>query len=137
MASTLLIWDREECPPKGEWVTVLWKDLNKGLKDVYSVHEVLEENAGILKKRYLGFIYTLGETKIKDKRVIDHLEIRPGFSYWWMTLLNEKCNVSKSLQIPDVLKVMALRLLSKKIPPSKVILISKNKTLKKTLSQVV
>ena len=131
--SIWLIWDDDNAPPEGGWRTILWRSFNKNGEKVISMPQFIEDHADIIKKRYLAYIYSLGESNIRHTKLIDHLEIRPGFSYWWMTLLNEKCNVSKSLQIPDVLKVMALHLLSKKIPPSKVILISKNKTLKKTL----
>lgn len=131
--STWLIWDGEGDPPEGEWITILWKGYTKKSKQTISIPEIVEEYADILKKRYLAFIYELGETAIKNKKIIDHLEIRPGFSYWWMTLLNEKSNAYKSPEINDVLKLMALHLFEEESPPSKVMLVSRNKVLKKTL----
>jgi surface carbohydrate biosynthesis protein (TIGR04326 family) len=50
----------------------------------------------------------LGETKVNGKRVVEHLEIRPEFSYWWMTLLVEKSNWAKSPQIVDIVKLITL-----------------------------
>ena len=40
--------------------------------------------------------------------MVDHLEIGQKFSYWWMTLLVEKCNYAKSPQIDNIVKLMAL-----------------------------
>ena len=72
-----------------------------------SIPRVVEENAESLRARYLKWIYDLGETKINGKRIVDHLEIRSGLSYWWMTLLAGKCNFAKSPQIDDAIKLLA------------------------------
>lgn len=60
-----------------------------------------------MRAQYLKWVYDLGEIKINGKRIVDHLEIRSGFSYWWMTLLAEKCNFAKSPQIDDAIKLLA------------------------------
>jgi len=59
---------------------------------------------------YLSLIYNFGEHVIDGNRIIDHLVIRQNFSYWWMTLLTEKCNLFKSPQINNIIKLMALEL---------------------------
>jgi len=55
----------------------------------------------------LEWIYDLGETKIKGKRIVDHLEIRPGLSYWWMTLLAQKCTYAASPHIYHAIRLLA------------------------------
>lgn len=103
----IIIWDAEG-PPPGDGTTVLWRGFGQGAApDVVSIPRLVEENAGILRKRYLAWIYELGETPIKGRRLIDRLCLRPGFSYWWMTLLAEKCNYGKSPQIDDAIRLMA------------------------------
>jgi len=77
-------------------------------KGIFSIPQLVEQDADFLKDRYLKLIYNFGEVKIQNKRIIDHLTIRPNFSYWWATLLNEKCNYSKSPQIDNIIKLMAL-----------------------------
>ena len=72
-----------------------------------SIPRIVEENAESLGAQYLKWIYDLGETKINGKRIVDHLEIRSGLSYWWMTLLAGKCNFAKSPQIDDAIKLLA------------------------------
>ena len=89
-------------------MTVLWCSYDtKGCNDVVSIPRIVEENAESLRAQYLKWIYDLGEIKINGKRIVDHLEIRSGFSYWWMTLLVEKCNFAKSPQIDDAIKLLA------------------------------
>jgi surface carbohydrate biosynthesis protein (TIGR04326 family) len=83
---TLLLWDGKEHPPAGNWVVALWREFNDHNIAAYSIPRLVEEQANELRARYLAWIYDLGETVIDGKRLIDHLELRPGFSYWWMTL---------------------------------------------------
>jgi len=39
--------------------------------------------------------------------MVDRLQLRPGFSAWWMSLLTEKCNFAKSPQITDAIRLLA------------------------------
>ena len=104
----LLIWDAAAPPPSGDWTCVLWRGFSDGTSpNIVSIPRLIEENADTLRSRYLAWVYELGELRIKNRRLIDHLQLRPGFSYWWMTLLVEKCNYSKSPQIDDAIRLLA------------------------------
>ena len=105
----LLVWDLEDSPPACKGKTVLWRSFSDGVSNnVVSIPTLVEKNADALKQRYLAWVYALGEARIQGRRLVDHLELRPGFSYWWMTLFAEKCNLEKSPQIDDAIKLMAL-----------------------------
>ena len=89
-------------------MTVLWRNYDtKGRNDVVSIPCLVEDNAESLRARYLAWIYDLGETKVKGKRIVDHLEIRPGFSFWWMTLLAQKCTYAASPNIYHAIRLLA------------------------------
>ena len=95
-------------PPSGNFTIVLWRKFAiPGAADGVSIPALIEENAEELRSRYLGWIYKLGGLRIDGRRLIEHLEIRPRFSYWWMTLLAEKCNFAKSPQITDTIRLFA------------------------------
>lgn len=127
---TFLVWDHDDMPPLGEWVPVLWRGFGKGGDvSVYSIPRLVEEQADTLRARFLGWIYDLGEAQIHGQRLVDRLAIRPGFSYWWMTLLAEKCNFAKSPQIYDTVRLLALEGLVSAHPVGKIILASGDKTL--------
>lgn len=69
---------------------VLWRDYALGVKSNHvSIPELVEQNALSLRCRYLESMQMLGETRYRDRRLIDLLQIRPELSYWWMTLLAE------------------------------------------------
>jgi len=105
---TVLIWDSVEPVPEGEEIKVLWQSYTVANPDLHvSIPQIVEDHAAELKARYLALIYELGELNIKGSRVVECLEIRPGFSYWWMTLLSEKCNFAKSPQINNIIKFLA------------------------------
>ena len=89
-------------------MTVLWRSYDtKGRENVVSIPCLVEDNAESLRARYLEWIYDLGETKIKGKRIVDHLEIRPGLSFWWMTLLAQKCTYAASPNIYHAIRLLA------------------------------
>ncbi len=81
-----------------------------------SLPQYIETNGDRLKERFLSFVNQIGESKIGDRTVIEHLTIAPNFSYWWMTLFACKRWNDSSRQI-DAIKLIALEevLLDKKI----------------------
>ncbi len=127
---TFLVWDGDNKPPEGEWIPVLWRGFGEsGDVSVYSIPRRVEEQADALRARFLGWIYDLGEAQINGKRLVDHLTLRPGFSYWWMTLLAEKCNIAKSPQVYDAVRLLALEELISAHPVGRIILASSDKIL--------
>lgn len=108
MPKTVFVWDANGLPPNGDWTLVLWRAFaDKTTPDAVSMPGLAEGHAGVFKAAYLGWIYELGECRIGGRRLLDHLEFRPGFSYWWMTLIAEKCNWAKSPQINDAIRLLA------------------------------
>ena len=134
--TSLLIWDAEGEPPDGEWLSVLWRGFVPNAQpDAVSIPALIETNADLLKKRYLAWVYELGETSIQGKRLVEHLQLRPGFSYWWMTLFAEKCNYSKSKHIDDAIRLMAFDEWAKNQSISHVILSTCNHPLAECIRQ--
>lgn len=106
--TALLVWDVDGPPAVGDWTAVLWRSFgDSALPENVSIPSLVEMHDDKLRARYLAWIYELGERRIQGHRVVDHLELRPGFSYWWMTLFAEKCNYAKSPQITDAIRLMA------------------------------
>jgi surface carbohydrate biosynthesis protein (TIGR04326 family) len=104
----LHIYDNRPEKSNGDFTTLLWNDRsNKSSLNQISIVEIVETNSDALRKRYLSWIYDLGEYKIDGKRVIEHLFIQEGFSYWWSTSLGQKFNCSGSSKINDAIKVLA------------------------------
>ena len=127
---TFLVWDSDNQPPEGEWIPVLWRGL--GEEHDVSVHSIprwVEEQADVMRARFLSWIYDLGEAQINGKRLVDHLTLRQGFSYWWMTHFAEKCNYDQSPQIYDAVRLLALEELVSAHPVGRIILVSGDKTL--------
>ena len=130
----LLIWDAEGEPPDGDWTPVLWREfVSNAQSDAVSIPAIIEANADLLRKRYLAWVYELGEKSIHGKRLVEHLQLRAGFSYWWMTLFAEKCNYSKSKQIDDAIRLMAFDEFAKNQSVSRVVLSTANQPLAECL----
>ena len=133
---TLLVWDAEGPPPVGDWTTVLWrKYAGVGDPAVISITQQVDLEADELRKRYLAWIYDLGETRFNGIRAIDHLSLRPGFSYWWMSSLAQKFNVAEGSLINDAIKALAFERLVATRQANAVVLISGNRQLADCVEQ--
>jgi surface carbohydrate biosynthesis protein (TIGR04326 family) len=132
LQKTLLIWDRDGEVPYGDDQVILWSSFSESrLSNTISLPKVVEDQSEDLRLRYLEWIYDIGETKIHDKRVIDHFSLMPGFSYWWMTLISHKPNYYESQYINDVIKCIAFENLYKsKFRQCTIKLVTSNKALR-------
>jgi surface carbohydrate biosynthesis protein (TIGR04326 family) len=132
--SMLLVWDAEGTPPAGDWTTVLWRQYAASEDpSVISIARLVEQESDELRSRYLAWIYDLGEARVIGEKVLDHLVLRPGFSYWWMSSLAQKFNVSGVSLIDDAIKTLALEKLVVARQAASVVLISSNRLLAECL----
>ena len=124
-----LVWDREGAPPYGAWVPILWRSFTED-KDstAYSIPKLVEDQPDFLRSRYLAWVYDLGEAYINGKRLVDQLELRPGLSYWWMTL-PAMVSYGHSAPIYSAVRLFALEQIANELSPKKIILVSGDKTL--------
>jgi surface carbohydrate biosynthesis protein (TIGR04326 family) len=123
----LVIWDSQDNWQSYDNNILLWNSSFKSeLDGVFSIPWLVEHNADSLRSEYLSIIYELGEFKVNGLKIVDQLEIRKNFSYWWMTLLTEKCNFSKSPEINDIIKLLAFKNWFNKNKYKKISLISSN-----------
>ncbi|MBU2538862.1 MAG: hypothetical protein KKH22_10525 [Proteobacteria bacterium] len=126
---TFLVWDNDGEPPKGEWIQVLWRGYGQGGDAAgYSIPRFVEEHADTLRARFLAWLHELGETQLDGRRFLDCLTLRPGLSYWWMTLLVEK-NYCKSRCLSEAVKLLALEEMLGANHACKIILASADKNL--------
>lgn len=105
-ADPVIVWDANTPPPSVSQRVFLWR----GTVDRNSAQSILrhvEEDADRLRRRYLAFVHDLGETECGGRTLAQHLDLDSSVSLWWMSLLVEK-SYSKSLRIPDCLRLMAL-----------------------------
>lgn len=106
MTDSVIVWDHKDDPPDAMGEVLCWQSYAHG-DLVSSVPRYLEAHAERLRAKYLAFIHDLGESRIDGKRVVDHLDMGDGFSFWWMTRMAEK-SPFKSPRIYDCLRLLAL-----------------------------
>lgn len=104
-----LVWDAESPPPAAyAGRTLLWRSVaEQPSPDIVSVPLLVERNADLLRARYLAWVHDVGADEVAGRSLVERLELREGFSYWWMTPLSEKCNYSKSPQIDHAIRLLA------------------------------
>ena len=122
MNKCLIIWDKiTPLPCKYE--------------NFYSIIDIVENNINS-RKNFLEFIHNLSATKVKNSDIKDFLQISKSLSFWWMTLLAEKSNFSKSPSLEEVVKVMSLEKWLTKKKYSSIIIFSKSKELCKAINAI-
>lgn len=106
---SLRVWDVEGIPEASSDLTVLWRgSAPHSAANQLSIAQRVEDRADALRSRYLAWIHDFGKVRVDGLRVIDHLVLRPGLSYWWMSSLAQQFNMSSRSGIHDTLKAMAL-----------------------------
>ena len=85
----LMLWcSPEHAPPSGHF-TVYWAQYISGQerkKGNISLPEMINDNVSYWKPRFLSWLETVGKSPWGSTTVVDALLIRPGLSYWWMTI---------------------------------------------------
>jgi surface carbohydrate biosynthesis protein (TIGR04326 family) len=106
VTDSILVWGgaEGEAFPSGD--VLGWQTFTED-GPVSSIPGYLERHSDRLRAKYLGFIHDLGQSRIFGLRVVDHLDLGDGFSFWWMNQLAEK-SPFKSPQIYDCLRLLAL-----------------------------
>ena len=108
--SNLIIWDSTEDFPMDKKV-ILWKGFSSEVnKNIISVLDLIDQYKEEIRHRYLRWSYDLSEKKILDSSIRDHFELKPNFSFWWTSAFSEKSNFSKSPEIDNIIKLLALRI---------------------------
>ena len=134
--SDLLIWDSIEPVPQHK-KTILWCGFNiSSDRDIVSILDLIEGNQESIRKAYLKWSYDLSERKVFNISVKDHFEIKPNFSFWWLSAFAEKCNFSKSPQIDNAVKLIGLMQWADFNEIKSIELESKNKALVKALQKL-
>ena len=84
----ILLWDSDQAPPTSYKRVVLWRQFcgNMPPTQFISLPEYIEEHSLHLRDKYLAFINQVGDSINDGECVQKLLQIRPSFSYWWMTL---------------------------------------------------
>jgi surface carbohydrate biosynthesis protein (TIGR04326 family) len=128
---TLTLWDSNVNPTSSIGRIYRWNGYaEEGL--VYSLLRYVESHGAQLRNKYLEWIHDIGESRIEDKRLIDHLAFEDGLSYWWMTLLVEMSPYKSP--ITDAIRLLAMEEIIVQQGPDKFRLVSANRMLHEVFS---
>ena len=86
---TLLLWCSPEHSPPSGYFAVYWAQYiseQESKAGNISLPELINENASYWKPRYLSWLETVGKSPCGIKTFVEALLVRPGLSYWWMTI---------------------------------------------------
>lgn len=133
----VLLWDRDELPPSTNDYVVLWNSFSVpgSTHPSISIPEYVEEHSERLRTRFLGFVHDVGNSRSGAKTVLEHLQIRPTFSYWWLTLFAAK-RWHPNSHITEAVKLIAIEEVLAGFKYSEIIVRSENASLHSLVSQL-
>ncbi|MBU87539.1 MAG: hypothetical protein CL722_00830 [Chloroflexi bacterium] len=108
-----------------------WDD-HEETDSVYSLQRYVERHGNRLRDKYLSWVHDLGESRIAERRLIDHLVFEDGLSYWWMTLIVEKSDYKSPIR--DIIYLIAIREIISDQKPTKIRLVNSNLSVSEALS---
>lgn len=123
----MLVWDAAGSPPVGDGTVLLWRSFEDDqASNTLSLPKLVEGQADAYRARFLAWVHDLGRYAVRGQTIQDHLELQPGLSYWWLTPLAQKFNVSGSSQIDNAIKALALEAYVAEYRPRSLVLVTGN-----------
>ena len=130
LETQLAVWDTSGEPTIDAGTVYRWS----GRDDDGPTHSVLsyvEQHGERLRRKYLAWVHDVGEAKIAGKRLIDHLALGDGLSYWWLTSIVEKSPYKSPPT--DAIRLRALEEIIVEQGPARVRLVSADRRLSDSL----
>jgi surface carbohydrate biosynthesis protein (TIGR04326 family) len=133
----VLLWDSDAIPPSTNDYVVLWSSfsISDSVHSSISILDYIEEHSDRLRSRFLGFVHDVGNSQNGGKTVLEHLQIRPTFSYWWLTLFASK-RWHPNSHITEAVKLIALEEILAGFKYSEIFVQSENAYLHSQVSQL-
>ena len=132
----ILLWDRDDSPPSTNDIIILWNAFNSSdlIQSLISIPDYIEEHSDRLRSRFLGFVHDVGNSQTGGKTVLEHLQIRPTFSYWWLTLFASK-RWHPNSHVNEAVKIIALEEILADLKWSQILVQSENTYLHSLVKQ--
>lgn len=106
----IVIWDLESLPEDKNVKTILCRPISQSANPNWIELDLfLEENLEGLRTEFFDLIGEISEKSIFGKSLIEYLRINQGISYWWVSTINEFANVTKSPEIMEIVKFLAIK----------------------------
>jgi surface carbohydrate biosynthesis protein (TIGR04326 family) len=105
----LVIWDLSDENYKGESDALIWGKSNCNQPtNCIPIDLVIKRYQADVRNSYFMLTEEYGEVNINGSTLIEYLHFDDRLSYWWQTLVMQKCNFAKSPDIESIIKVLAL-----------------------------
>ena len=134
--TSLTIWADDDPPPANSGPVALWQAFlpDDAPEDWYSLPDEVHRNRESLRTDYLSWLHEAGVTEVRGASLVDRMAIRPGLSYWWMTIPADNSIESNSPAYIAV-RLMALAALADRLGAMSVRIVTSDRSLARLLRQ--
>jgi surface carbohydrate biosynthesis protein (TIGR04326 family) len=130
--SLIKIIDSEKYLTQGDSFRIFWNSFSQDAANTLSIPSYIEKFSLEIRQEYLKFVFSLGHSTVKKKSIQSQLALNSEFSFWWTSLISQKCNYSKSPELNNIIKFIGFKHWAAKKNITSIHLYSSNKDLGKT-----
>lgn len=110
-------------------IIILWnKNFDDG-KTCISITKYVEDNSDYYKQKYLKWNEAFLKSKIGNITLEEYYQIQKGISFFWLTLVGQRCNIVEKSQINNAIKLLALEEIIHEKEINEIVLISNSREL--------
>ena len=134
----VLLWDSDAIPPLTNDYVVLWNGFTDPdlIQSSISIPDYIEEHSDRLRSRFLSFVHDVGNSQSGGETILEHLQLRPTFSYWWLTLFASK-RWHPNSHVNEAVKIIALEEILAGLKYSEISIQSENAYLHSQVGQLL
>ena len=130
------LWLSSDDPACSEGTLLLWAQFTHDVHrtvPVISLPELVEKDAKKWRARYLAWLEGVGGTNCGGLTLVEAMKIRPGLSYWWMTIPSE-FSLSPDSIAYAVIRLWVLEEVARNLGLEKLEVVGADSALKRVLS---
>ncbi len=130
--TTLTVWGPDTPPPDNEELLAFWQQFlpSASPDGWFSIPSEVDQQREALRGTYLAWLHTLGIQRRRGRKLVDRMAIRPGLSYWWMSI---PADFSLGTDSPayKAVRMMALARLANTLGATRIDLVSDDRSLRR------
>jgi surface carbohydrate biosynthesis protein (TIGR04326 family) len=132
--TSLTIWADDDLPPANSGPVALWQAFlpDDAPEDWYAMPDEVHRNRDSLRTDYLAWLHEAGVTNVRGVPLVDRMAIRPGLSYWWMTIPTDN-SIESNSQAYIAVRLMALADLADRLVVTSVRIVTSDRSLARLL----
>jgi surface carbohydrate biosynthesis protein (TIGR04326 family) len=104
----ILVWDLNRDNIRNDEDVIFWSEYIENIdKNIISIPQIVDNNSDRYRNKYLKWVHEIGNQKIGNNKLNNYFLVDKKFSFWSLSSLAQKCNISDTSNINNLIKLFA------------------------------